>query len=147
MESNESRDTALAMSEENVKAFKRGSDAASRRDLDVLLEVVDPEVEWHSAVAALIGGESTTYHGHEGVRQWLNDLEEAFSEIKIDYAEIRDLGDRLVALGHFRARGKKSGIPVETPTGWLVEFKGGRVSYVRAYFDPEEALEAAGLSE
>ena len=135
------------MSQENVDAFKRGSEAASRRDIDALLAVVDPEVEWRGAVAALVGGGATVYRGHEGVREWLRDLEEAFADIEIAYSEIRDLGERLVALGHFRARGKNSGVLVETPAGWVVEFKDGRVSYVRAYFDPQEALEAAGLSE
>ena len=67
------------MSRENVEAFKRGSDAANRRDIDALLAVVDPDVEWHPAMAALLSGEGTTYHGHEGVRDWLRDQEEAFA--------------------------------------------------------------------
>jgi hypothetical protein len=37
------------MSQENVEAFKRGSDAVNRRDVEALLADVDPAVEWHPA--------------------------------------------------------------------------------------------------
>jgi ketosteroid isomerase-like protein len=43
------------MSQENVDAFKRGLDAGNRGDVDALLEVLDPEVAWHSAFHALLG--------------------------------------------------------------------------------------------
>ncbi len=33
------------MSEENVETVKRGVDAYNRRDVEALLEVLDPEVE------------------------------------------------------------------------------------------------------
>ena len=135
------------MSRANVETFKRGSEAASRRDIEALLAGIDPEVEWHGALAVLLGGEGRAYRGHEGVRDWLRDQEEAFSEIHIDYSEIRYLGERVVATGHFRARGKTSGAKVESPAGWVVEFRDGKVVYMRAYLDPEEALEAAGLRE
>jgi hypothetical protein len=43
------RDTARAMSQENVEAFKRGFEAYNRRDIAALLQELDPEVEWYSA--------------------------------------------------------------------------------------------------
>jgi ketosteroid isomerase-like protein len=135
------------MSQENVEAFKRGSDAANRRDIDALLAVVDPDVEWHPAMAALLSGEGTTYRGHEGIRDWLRDQEEAFAQSRIDYSEIRDLGERVVAIGRLRARGKESGAETDSPVAWVVEFKNGKVIQAKAYLDPEKALEAVGLSE
>jgi len=135
------------MSQENVEAFKRGSDAANRRDIEALLAVIDPEVEWHPAMAALLGGEATIYRGHEGVREWLRDQQEAFAESRIDYSEIRDLGERVVAIGRLRARGKESGAETESPVAWVVVFRNGKVIQAKAYLDPEEALEAAGLRE
>src|SRR5438874_13266305 len=44
------------MSQENVEAFKRGLEAGNRGDVKTLLEELDPEVEWHSALHALLGG-------------------------------------------------------------------------------------------
>ncbi len=85
--------------------------------------------------------------GHDGVRAQLRDLYEAFSEFHLEISEIRDLGERVVALGQLRARGKESGAEVESPIGYVVEFKNGKVIRLDDYFDPKEALEAAGLEE
>ena len=135
------------MSQANVEAFKRGLEAGNRGDVETLLEELDPEVEWHSALHALLGGEQTVFRGHDGVREMLRDLNDAFSEIHIEISEIRDLGDRLVAIGRNRARGKGSGAETETPLALVTEFKNGKTISVRGYLDPKQALEAAGLRE
>jgi ketosteroid isomerase-like protein len=103
------------MSQEDVEAFKRGLDTFNRRNVEALLEELDPEVEWHPALPVLVGGEATVYRGHGGVREMLRDLYEAFTETHVDIWEIRDLGDRLVAIGRTRARGKESGAETERP--------------------------------
>ena len=135
------------MSREDVDAFKRGLEAGNRGDVETLLEALDPDVEWHNALLALLGGEETVFRGHDGVREMLRDLYEAFDEIHIEISEIRDLGDRLVAIGRTRARGKESGAETESPWGCVTEYKDGRAIRIRTYLDPKDALEAAGLSE
>jgi ketosteroid isomerase-like protein len=77
----------------------------------------------------------------------LRDLYDAFDEIRIEVSEIRDMGDRVVAIGRTRSRGKASGADVNTPIGFVTEFKNGKAISVRGYLDPKEALEAAGLRE
>jgi ketosteroid isomerase-like protein len=67
--------------------------------------------------------------------------------IDTDYSEVRDLGERLLAIGRIRTRGRASGAETESPFCYLGEFKNGKVIRVRTYLDPEEALEAAGLRE
>ena len=135
------------MSQENVEAFKRGLEAGNRGDIEALLEQLDPEVEWHSALHALLGGEQTVFRGHDGVREMIGDLNEAFDEIHIEMTEIRDLGDGLVAIGRTRTRGKTSGVETNTPLAFVTEIKNGKTLLIRAYLDPKQALEAAGLSE
>ena len=73
--------------------------------------------------------------------------EEAFSEIQAEQTQIRDLGERVVAIGHLRGRGSESGAITESAIAWIVEFKSGKVIRVREYLDPKKALEAAGLRE
>src|SRR5438046_1404800 len=75
------------MSQGMVEAFKRGLEAGNRGDVKTLLEELDPEVEWHSALHALLGGEQTVFRGHDGVREMLRDLNEAFGEIHIEIWE------------------------------------------------------------
>ena len=135
------------MSQENVEAVERFVDAFSRRDVEAMLEELDPEVEWHSAFLAPLVGEATVYRQHEGVRELLRDLYEALAEIHIEISEIRDLGDRIVGIGRIRARGKESGAETESPFGYVTDIKNGKAIRIRAYLDPKDALEAAGQRE
>jgi ketosteroid isomerase-like protein len=77
----------------------------------------------------------------------VRDLYDAFDEIHIEILEIRDLGDRLVAIGRTHARGEASGAAVESPIAFEARFKNGKAISIRGYLDPKEALEAAGLPE
>jgi ketosteroid isomerase-like protein len=135
------------MSEENVEAFKRGIAAWNRGDIDATLEVFDPEVEWRPTFQRLLGGDTAVYRGRHGVREFLQDLDETWAELPIEIMEIRDLGERIVAIGHLRGRGKQSGAELESSIGYVVEFKNGKVIRMDDYLDHQEALEAAGLSE
>ena len=130
-----------------MEAFKRGLEAGNRGDVDGLLDELHPEIEWHSALHALMGGEQTVFRGHAGVRKMIGDLYETFDEVQIEMSEFRDLGDGLVAIGTTRTRGKASGVETETPLDFVTEIRNGKTISIRAYLDRAEALDAAGLSE
>jgi ketosteroid isomerase-like protein len=135
------------MSQENVEAFKRGLDAYNRRDTEAMLPNLDPEVEWYPALEVPLEGEAAVYRGHEGVRELIRSTDETLGEIRAEFSEIRDLGDRIVATGHLRIRGMGSGAESESPVGCVAEFKGGKLIRMRTYLDPNDALEAAGVRE
>ncbi len=135
------------MSKENIEVFKRTVDAINRRDVESVLPELDPDVEWHSAILMGLGGKRTVYRGHEGIREFLRDLSETLSDLQAEYSEVRDLGDRIVGIGHIRTRGTASGAETESPIGSVVDLKNGKGIRVRTFLDHEEALEAAGLAE
>ena len=134
------------MSQENVEALRRGLEAFNRRDLDAALEAFDAEVEWYPAITPLLG-EVTVYRGHQGMRDMFRNLDEVYLEFRFEDVEFRALGDRVVATCQIRARGRQSGAESDAPFGFLFDFRDGRVVRVRAFLDPKEALEAAGLRE
>ena len=135
------------MSQENVEAFKRGDDAFNSGDIEAVLEATHPEVEWYDVFGQMLGGEATVYRGHEAVHELFGDLSGSFAELRTEYSEIKDLGDRVFAIGHIRARGSESGALIESPFWTITDWKTGKVTRLRSYLDREEALEAAGLSE
>ena len=135
------------MSEENVETFKRGLDAYHRRDVEAMLENADAEIEWQPGVLTGLGGDAAVYRGHDGIREGFRDLFETLGEIRLEYPEIRDLGDCIVGIGRIHARGTESEAETESPHATVVEYRNGMAIRVRSYFDPQEALEAAGLSE
>ena len=94
----------------------------------------------------LLGGEGRVYRGHAGYRDFIRDFGEAFAEVHWEFSDIRDLGDRLLAIGSFRARGH-SGASAEEAVGVVVDYGNGLMTRVWSTLDPAEALEAAGLSE
>jgi ketosteroid isomerase-like protein len=136
------------MSQENVEAFKRAVDAFNRGDIEALVKEVDADAEWHPEFQTMmLGGEARVYRGPDGARDALRGWYETLDEIHVEIREIRDLGERIVAIGRIRARGKESGTPVESPGGWVVEFTNGKLLRVREFLDPNAAFEAAGLRE
>jgi ketosteroid isomerase-like protein len=56
------------MSADNVATAHRVFAAVARRELDVLLDLVHPEVRWQSLFAAL--SESGEYNGGDDMRQY-----------------------------------------------------------------------------
>ena len=132
------------MSQENVEIVRRAFDAFNRRDMTAFLDLLDPDVEWVPILAVL---EGRVYRGHKEVQRWVEDLDPDWEFFEVYYEELRDLGDRVLVSGHWRARGRASGIEVENPGTYLYEIEGGKVVSMRTFTDRVEALEAAGLSE
>lgn len=114
------------MSRLNVEQAKRAADAYNRRDVDALLEELHSDVEWFAALTVLLGGEATVYRGHEGVREVLRETDDVLDEINVEYSEIRDLGDRVVAIGRVRIRGKASGALTESAVGVVSDLLDGK---------------------
>ena len=135
------------MSQENVETFNRAVDAFDRQDFEAMLEELDAAVEWYDAVPMMLGGKATVYRGHEGVRDLWRDLDDVFAERRVEFAEIREVGDRVLATGRLHARGKGSGVEAESPYCVVCGFEKDKVIRVQTYLNADEALEAAGLRE
>jgi ketosteroid isomerase-like protein len=133
------------MSQEDVEILKRGFDAVSRLDGEAMLGMMDAEVEFRPRFQVMLGGKAAVYSGHEGFREAFRELYGALDWIRPEISEIRDLEGRIVALGHLRLRGKKSGVEAESPAGWVIDIVNGKAVRVSEYLDPAEALEAAEL--
>ena len=133
------------MSGENVDLVRRALGAFPRGDMEEMLSFMDPECELHSAIVG--GAEGNVYRGHEGFRRWYADSFESFEELKNEWSEFRDLGDRVLAFGHVQARGRESGAEVNSPMGWVFTVRRGKLLKAEGFLSRAEALEAAGLSE
>jgi ketosteroid isomerase-like protein len=130
---------------ENVEIAQGHHDAFNRRDIATFLDALDRDVEWIPIMASL---EGRVYRGHEGVARWIEELDTHWETFQVYDDDVHDLGDRVLILGHWRARGRASGVElVNQPASWLYELKDGKVVWMRTYTERAEALEAAGLSE
>jgi ketosteroid isomerase-like protein len=131
------------MSLEIEMAGREVMDAISRRNLSRLIALADPDVECHSFFAQI--GEGGVYCGEEGTRRYMSDLDDAF---EIAHAEVDSglaVGDLALLVGRIHYRGRGSRVEDESPAGWLLKFRRGKLVYFRAFRDPEQAFEALGL--
>ena len=137
------------MSQENVELARRLFEEFNRtftEETGDLHALMDPDVELVPVNALL---EGTTYHGHDGVRQWIDDLKRDWAEFEARPEEFLDLGDdRVLALGLWRAKGREGGVPLDIPqAAWLGQFREGRLVRLQSFTERKKALEAVGLSE
>ena len=129
-----------------MEVCRRAFDAfGTRRDTEAGLRYIDPEIELRSAIVG--GAEGNMYRGHEGVRRWMAESDATWAELRLEAEEFRDLGDDVLMIGRLHARGRESGVEIESPVGWLSTVRAGKIVRSWGYLDPQEALTAAGLSE
>jgi ketosteroid isomerase-like protein len=132
------------MSQENIESIERAYAAMSRLDAEALVVLCDPDVEFRSRIAS---AEDVTYQGHDGVRDYIASLAEAFEWVRTEALEVVDEGDRAVVCNRFRARGRVSGVEVEERFFQALRYRDGKVRWWGFYPSRPDALEAVGLSE
>jgi ketosteroid isomerase-like protein len=133
------------MSQGNVEIVRRSLEAYAGGDIETMLSFVDPDGELRSAIIG--GAEGKVYRGHAGFRAWFAETQAAFESLSTDLIEFRDLGDRVLGFGRVHARGRGSGVELDSATGWVFTLRDDRIVRAEGYLSRGEALEAAGLSE
>jgi ketosteroid isomerase-like protein len=83
------------MSQENVDTALAALEAWTRRDVEALVALLDPEIEWRPAFQTLLCGEAAVYRGHRGMCQLMRDTDEFASTVDPVVSEVYDLGDRV----------------------------------------------------
>jgi ketosteroid isomerase-like protein len=127
------------VSQENVEVVRRAFTTFNARAVDDLVDLSDPDSEWLPFRAQL---EGMVYRGHDGIRQFVRDMDDDWEAFRIDPIEFHDRDDRIVVIGHVRALGRTSGVDVDSEAGFLFELRAGRIARVVSYSDPAFALEA-----
>ena len=136
------------MSRESVEIVRTAHEAWQRDDFEAWVSLIDSDVEWLTAVEREVGGVTSVYRGHEGMRELWNLWRTEVEDFWIDIEEIRDLGgDRVLHLARMRFRGPTSGIAVESELGLVQTIRDGKIVRSMDYLSHQEALEAATLPE
>ena len=138
------------MSQENVELARSSLEAFNRAfsegASDLFYETLDPKVEW-IPMSALLGGRR--YQGHDGVRDWLEEMKRDWTSFEVRPEQFRDLGDdRVLVLGSWRAQGRRGEALLEfRQAAWLVQCRNGKQVRLETFTERKKALEAAGLPE
>jgi ketosteroid isomerase-like protein len=104
---------------------------AGEREVD--LEVMDPELEIHSALA-----EGQVFRGVEGFRAWAAEIDEQFDDWDLGLDGLRPFAPGwYIGHGSVHARARRSGIVLDQPMSWLVEVRDGRLRAFRNFIGPD----------
>jgi hypothetical protein len=87
------------------------------------------------------------YRGHDGTRRYMRDISDAFEMGRAEVDGALGSGSVVVLVGRIHYRGKGSGVESQSPAGWMLKFRAGKVHCFRAFREPEQALEAIGRPE
>ena len=133
------------MSQVNVELHRRAAVAYNAHDVEAFIAFFDPSIELHSAFAALAGD---VYHGHDGMREYFRDLEDAWGdEIRGEVEAFFDLGEHTLAFYRLLGRGRQSGAEVAMSLAQVIRWRDGLVVYFKVYAHREDALSDLGVSE
>jgi ketosteroid isomerase-like protein len=132
------------MSEENVDAVRQACAAWERGEWDASAELFDPDLEVVYSTSAF--PDAGTYRGGrvalDAWRRWL----EAWEEFSMEFVDVIEAGEKIIALSRLRGRGQESGATVNADVGVIFDCDRGIIRRM-VFCDRHEALEAAGLRE
>jgi ketosteroid isomerase-like protein len=112
-------------------------EAVNRGDVEWLIEHSAPDVEIRGRGVA---GEPVLYTGAAGIREYFRDMAESWQSIEVVPEDIREIGDRVVAIANRRLRGRGSGIDVEDKVGVVYDLCDGLAIRIAGCRDVAEAL-------
>jgi ketosteroid isomerase-like protein len=131
------------MATHNEDVAARYADAITNGDRKAALAVCHPEIELDS----MLGITGRAYFGHDGIREYLDDVESAWDEWTVDVERTVEGADGRVAIVMtMHARGKGSGVTLTARTAHIWTLRDGKLLRNQLYREPERALRELGIS-
>jgi ketosteroid isomerase-like protein len=129
----------------SAEILRRNLELFNKRDADAMIALQHPEIEFVPITAAM---EGRVYNGPEDTREFVRSLELDWELFEALPEEFYERGDRALALGTWRARGRGSRLELLTERGgWFAQIRDGLIYRWRTYTSREEAIAAFGVSE
>jgi ketosteroid isomerase-like protein len=127
------------MSQENLEIVRRAFEEMGGDEFSAW----DPDVEIINAEGWVI---ETTYRGHEGLRQWWDDIAEAFGDFRIELEEVMAVDEeRVLTTQRFIAHFRTTEIPFDGYWASIIWVRNGKVVRGHGHLSKRRALRAAGL--
>lgn len=126
---------------DDVEIVRRLFEAFTARDLEGVLAMAAPDLEFH-AVTAERTRAGEPYRGEEGMREYFADVARVWRELRVIPQTFRTkAGGVVLALGRVYARDHEGAI-IDSPAGWLLRTRGSQIAYVRVFELAAAAVEA-----
>jgi ketosteroid isomerase-like protein len=125
----------MAMDGENVRLTKRLFERWNSGEHAIDPDLVDRDVELQSPLSS---SRTVPYHGYNGIRERVAEVEGQFEVWRLEVHEVRELDEeRVLVTGVIHTRGHGSDMEVDQPIEWLLTFRDGRLLRYEAFTDEE----------
>jgi len=126
---------------ENVKIVRQLYAAFAKRDINAIVGMLSPDVEWGEPSNPFnpAGG---TRHGHEGFLEWLNIGRQAEEILVLEPRKMLADEDAVAVVGYMKCRAIPTGKAYESDFVHLVTLRSGKVVKFHEFFDTYVAGEA-----
>ena len=114
---------------------------------EMLGRTYSPDIELRTLDIPLGLDISDSYHGLDGLVEYLRAWLEPFSEYYVENLDYIEAGDCVLVPSRQRGLGRGSGVWTEIELTTLCELREGKIARIHQFDTLAEALEAAGLSE
>jgi ketosteroid isomerase-like protein len=128
---------------DNVTLVMRSFEAMCAWDVDSLLQLYHPEVEFLPLTGTRV--ESGGYRGHDGVRAYMSEARDLWDVLQPVGEVFTEVGDHVLVTGRCRVRGRASGAESNPACAWVVGVRDGVIVSHRTCESHDEALRAAGV--
>ena len=132
------------MSQENVEIVRRFYRAWAHDDLPGPEDFMDPEIEYINPTGAVEPG---TRRGRAEFSTAVKRTLEGWETWEMEPEQFTAVEDQVAVVVRYRARGRGSGVEVEGRESALWTLRDGKVWRYAWFHGPDEALDAAGVSE
>jgi ketosteroid isomerase-like protein len=125
---------------DDVSVVKAVFAAFAERDLERLIELIHPQLEF-ATVTSDYAGRTEPYRGHEGMREYFRDVSQVWDDLRLTPRVFQEVGDTVLVTGRVTARSPAR--IMEGSTGWIFRMKDGLVIYGKVYASAADAERAA----
>ena len=132
------------MQAENLDLVKKAFDAFGARDLDALMDLIHPEVEFFPMTRTL-AGRAEPYRGHEGMRLYFEDVSAVWTELEVQPRRFSHGDDHVVVYGRLRGTTVQGTIH-DAPADWIWKIRDGRLVWGCMYGKRDAACAEAAAA-
>lgn len=127
--------------QENTKLVKRSYELFKSGDIETLLSLYSEDISWEvpEVENSKIGGKIS---GRENVANWFKSFDETEELLKFEQNEFISQGDKVVVLGHFKARIKSTNKEYTSDYVQISTVKDGKITGFLEFFDTAAAEKA-----
>jgi ketosteroid isomerase-like protein len=129
------------MNKQNVDTVKKLYEAFGKRDINTILSLLDPEVEWGEPENPYNPAGGTRY-GHKGFLEWVSIGSNAEEILTLEPRQYLTDENSVAVTGYLKCLAKPTGKVYDSDFVHLVTLKDGLIIKFREFFDTYAAGEA-----